>query len=163
MNEDCYFFWRGKLSQWAKSNFKVDNVEYCCAEQYMMHKKALLFGDCKTAENIMNTTNPKEHQDLGRIVKNFDQAVWDNHKEKIVYEGNYAKFKQNKDFLKLLYETGDKLLVEASPIDKVWGIGLIESDAMKTPKHKWKGQNLLGNILTKLKNDLKYENEAKNA
>jgi ribA/ribD-fused uncharacterized protein len=155
MNEDCYFFWRGKLSQWAKSKFTVGGVTYSCAEQYMMHQKAMMFNDLETAEKILECDSPKEQQALGRIVKNYDQALWDERKEDIVYSGNIAKFSQNSDLLKLLNDTGDKLLVEASPIDKIWGIGLDEDDAAKTPKEKWRGQNLLGKCLTKVRNDLK--------
>jgi ribA/ribD-fused uncharacterized protein len=147
-----YFFWKGPLSQWKVSYFDdSDGVHYCCAEQYMMYKKALLFNDTETAQAIMNTSVPKEHQELGRQVKNFKQGVWDQHARDIVYDGNMLKFTQNPKLLKLLLATEDKILVEASPIDCIWGIGLNEGDAIHTHESEWLGKNWLGDVLTRVK------------
>lgn len=151
-SQKYYFFWKGPLSQWKVSFFTDDdNVHYCCAEQYMMYKKALLFNDLETANAIMNTSSPKEHQELGRKVKNFNQEIWDQNARNIVYTGNILKFKQNPSLLKLLLATQDKILVEASPFDTIWGIGLNVDDALVTDDSKWKGKNWLGETLTRVK------------
>ena len=154
-SEKYHLFWRGPFSQWLPSNFTVNGVKYTYAEQYMMHQKALLFGDKETAKKIMDAKDPHTQKHLGREVKNFNNEKWINNRERIVYEGNYAKFTQNKDLYDILMQTGDKTLVEASPVDKVWGIGLAEDDPNSQDETKWKGLNLLGKVLTKLKEDLK--------
>jgi ribA/ribD-fused uncharacterized protein len=103
----------------------------------------------------MKSKNPKNMKAFGRLVKNFDENLWNSVAQDIVYAGNYAKFSQNPKLLKALLDTGDRLLVEASPYDKIWGIGLSELDARKTSPENWKGLNLLGKILTKVRDDLK--------
>ena len=157
-SQKYFFFWRGPLSQWKVSFFTEDNIQFCCAEQYMMYKKALLFDDLEIAKAIMNTSSPKEHQALGRQVKNFNLDIWNKHARDIVYQGNLLKFKQNPKLLSELLATGDKILVEASPIDRIWGIGLDEEQAMKTPETEWKGSNWLGETLTKVKQHFQKEN-----
>lgn len=159
MNNDqkYYFFWKGPLSQWKVSFFKEDGITYNCAEQYMMYKKALLFNDEETAKAIMNTPVPKEHQELGRQVKNFNQEVWNEHARDIVYQANILKFSQSPLLLKQLLATGDKILVEASPFDAIWGIGLDEDQAVRTPDTEWKGSNWLGETLTKVKQHFQQE------
>lgn len=145
------FFWKSKLAQWNMQSFvDVNDIEYCCAEQYMMAEKARLFGDSETCQKIMSSKNPKDIQNFGRLVKNFNQGVWDAHKQIIVYQCNILKFSQNQDLLDLLLSTAGKTLVEASPIDRIWGIGLSEDepdDILNNPEN-WKGQNLLGYTLT---------------
>lgn len=149
MTYDKYvFFWDGVFSQWYPSDFIIDGQKYCTAEQYMMFKKAELFGDTTIAEKIMETELPNEQKALGRKVKNFDPVVWTKHDEKIVYDGSYAKFTQNADLLSELLKTDGSLLVEASPYDKIWGIGMGAVEAARTPPEQWKGLNKLGKILT---------------
>lgn len=150
-SQKYHFFWRGPLSQWRVSHFKEDDIMYCCAEQYMMYKKALLFKDTETANAILETSAPKEHQLLGRQVKNFNQDIWNQHAKDIVYQGNLLKFTQNPKLLDELLATGDKILVEASPIDRIWGIGLDEDAALTTPDVEWEGLNWLGEVLTRVK------------
>lgn len=154
-----YFFWKGPLSQWKTSFFTENDIQYCCAEQYMMHKKALLFDDEETANAIMNTSIPSEHQDLGRQVKNFKQSIWDEHAREIVYTGNMLKFKQNPRLLEILLATGDKILVEASPYDCIWGIGLDQEAANRLPASEWLGKNWLGEVLNQVKKDLSQQLE----
>lgn len=113
-----------------------------------MYNKALLFNDLKTAKKILYTTNPSKIKALGREVENFDEKEWDQHKYNIVYQGNKYKFTQNPKLLEILLKTGTKTLVEASPYDKVWGIGLSENDPKARNRESWRGQNLLGEILT---------------
>jgi ribA/ribD-fused uncharacterized protein len=137
--------------------FIVDGIQFNCAEMFMMYRKALLFNDLDTAKKILQEYHPREHQRLGRLVKNYDQAIWDANKYQIVYEGNYNKFKQNKEDLKWLLDTGDTLLVESSPVDCVWGVGLDMKDPLIQDEKNWRGQNLLGKVLTEVRDTLRKE------
>lgn len=163
MNKEKFtLFWSGPFSQWHNCEF-VDNKfltgdlkdsKFNCAEQYMMLGKALKFFDYETAQRIMRSTSPKEQKKLGRQVKNFDPVKWDEVARDIVYMGNYLKFTQNKDLLKLLLDTKGTTLVEASPFDTIWGIGLAEDNPLAQDRSTWKGTNWLGEVLTKLREDL---------
>lgn len=148
------FFWRGPFSQWQRSIFFVDNIKYSYAEQYMMAKKASLFNDNESLDMIMKAKTPKEQKVLGRNVKNFNPELWDLHCRKIVYDGNFAKFSQNNDLKKELHKTIGTLLVEASPVDKVWGIGLSEDNPDCKDPSKWQGTNYLGEVLTAVRRDI---------
>lgn len=149
------FFWNGIYSQWYPSNFEVDGYKYNTAEKYMMHQKALFFGDEEIAQKIMLADRPDEQKALGRQVKSFDFDRWSKACLIIVYKGNYAKFTQNEDLKKQLLETGDKILVEASPYDQIWGIGMGENEeGIEDPKN-WKGQNLLGWAIMMVRQQLK--------
>lgn len=154
MNEQYEFFWSGPFSQWYPSMFMIDDKTFSCAEQYMMYNKAILFNDTATAKKIMNTINPKEQKKLGRQVKDFDVKVWNNVAKDVVYQGNRAKFLQNSKLYAILMDTGMRLLVEASPYDAVWGIGLSAVAARVTPADEWPGTNWLGEVLTKVRDDL---------
>jgi ribA/ribD-fused uncharacterized protein len=121
----------------------------------MMHQKALLFGDTEIAELIMKESNPREQKKYGRMIKNFDKSVWDKNCLAIVYEGNLAKFTQNSDLMSSMLSTGDRIFVEASPLDNIWGIGLEENaEGIEDPSY-WLGLNLLGQALTLVKNKIK--------
>ena len=135
---------KGCLSQFWPCKFKSNNIEYNCAEQYMMSEKAKLFKDEQTYQLILKETIQGKIKKLGRQVKNFNKEVWDKNKENIVINGNILKFSQNEKLKKFLIETGDKILVEASKNDSIWGIGLEESNPDVKYPSKWKGQNLLG-------------------
>ena len=126
-----------------------------------MYGKAKLFDDNKIADKIMASKNVREQKSLGREVKNFDLEIWTENAIDIVYKGNKAKFEQNKDYLELLLSTKGKTLVEASPTDKVWGIGLTADDTDANNILKWKGTNWLGIVLTELRQEL-LENNYKN-
>lgn len=121
MKNDFVFFWGGTFSQWYPSKFTINNIEYNCAEQYMMAKKALLFRDKESYNKIMNSKDPSYQKQIGRKVKNFDVDKWNSKCREYVYEANYAKFTQNPKMLEELLSTGDKEIVEASPEDKIWG------------------------------------------
>lgn len=120
----------------------------------MMAQKAKLFKDQNTLKCIMHETDPKKIKKLGRDVKNFDEKIWNKNKYNIVYKGNYAKFSQNIYLKKYLLSTKDKTIVEASPYDKVWGIGFSEKNVNINDQTEW-GENLLGKILMKVREELK--------
>ncbi len=148
------FFWGGPFSQWKPSEFEVDNVQYSCAEQYMMASKARLFRDSATLGKIMKASTPKEQKMLGRIVTNFNPKLWDEKCREIVYTGNVAKFSQNLELSIALRNTIGTLLVEASPYDKVWGIGIGPDDPKRLDPKNWNGSNYLGEVLTVVRKNL---------
>jgi len=153
--EEFIFFWKNSpFSQFYRCSFTINNQEYNCAEQYMMYQKAILFNDKDTANKIIKTINPNEIKKLGREVKNFDEQKWINNRESIVVQGNIAKFTQNSKLLDQLFKTNGKTLVEASPYDKIWGIGLSSDNPKAQDRTKWLGMNLLGKILTEIRDEL---------
>lgn len=149
-----FFTEASPFSQWYRCSFTASELTFHCAEQYMMHGKALLFDDAEVAAQIMAADHPREHKALGRKVKGFDDATWKRERETIVKAGNRAKFTQNPALLALLLETAGTTLVEASPYDKIWGIGLAATDPRAQDPKTWKGRNLLGKILTELRDEL---------
>jgi hypothetical protein len=160
--EKFVFFWGGIFSQWTFSDFTIDGVEYNSCEQYMMAKKALMFNDKAIHDKIMVTDYPKEQKALGRKVKNFDADKWNAECKQIVYDANYAKFTQNKGMLEFLMDTEGATLVEASPYDKIWGIGLAASDPRVNSRDTWLGTNWLGEAITKVRDDLCLEEKKLN-
>lgn len=150
------FFWRQEspFSQWHRSGFVVGGTRFTCAEQYMMHGKAVLFGDEEMAARILEAKTPKEHKALGRQVRGFDGARWERERERIVHEGNLAKFTQNPALLEALLATAGTELVEASPLDRIWGVGLSAEDPRIQDPAAWRGLNLLGKVLTRLREEL---------
>lgn len=150
------FFWSydSPFSQWHKKSFHLNNVEYSSAEQFMMAKKAELFGDAEIKNQILSTNNVRKQKQLGRQVSNFDEEIWNNSKMKIVYIANNMKFSQNEELKKRLLETKGRYIVEASPVDAIWGIGIAPDDPRRFNRAKWRGQNLLGKILTQLREDI---------
>jgi hypothetical protein len=157
-NPDNYiFFWGGFLSNFYPASFTVDNIAYNCSEQYFMKKKQETFDSSNDylATNILKETNPKYIKNYGRKVKNFDEKKWSEVRYDIMKKGVYEKFSQNKQLKDLLLNTNDKTLVEASPFDKIWGIGLNEDNAKVTHPCKWTGLNLLGKILMEVRSELK--------
>jgi ribA/ribD-fused uncharacterized protein len=145
------FFWGGTYSQWCPSPFTIDGVEYNCTEQYMMAKKALLFKDNDAFLKIMSTRHPNEQKAHGRKVKGFDKDKWEAICHDVVYEANLAKFTQNPEMKAELIASGDREIVEASPEDKIWGIGMHETHPDILDKSKWKGTNWLGIAIMKVR------------
>ncbi|MDY3766242.1 MAG: NADAR family protein [Lachnospiraceae bacterium] len=143
------------LSQWYACDFEVDGQKYHTTEQFMMAQKALLFGDRDTYEMIMAADNPKDYKALGRLVKNFVSEIWDKNKLEIVVRGNIAKFSQNEALREFLLETGEKVLVEASPYDGIWGVNLGMDDPKIQNPNNWKGENLLGCALMEARDILR--------
>lgn len=148
-------FWAGPFSQWHPAPMKVDGKFYPTAEHYMMAEKARLFNDQEAEKEIMKASGPREAKAWGRKVKNFDQNKWMNKCYDIVYAGSMAKYTQHEHLKSKLLSTGDNILVEASPKDPIWGIGLSEEHPNARNPHKWPGQNLLGFVLTNVREDLK--------
>ncbi len=158
-------FWKkdepdGWACNWFESPFKVGGVSYTCSEMYMMHQKALLMGDHDIAEAILAEDNPARQKKLGQRVKPWDEEKWLANRCRIMYEGCMAKFQQNKELGALLLATGDKVLVEASPLDKIWGVGLKASDPNARRPAAWQGLNLLGGVLMKVRSDMREASAA---
>ena len=125
---DFLFFWghtvkdeitKACFSQWFPCKFVDNGVVYKTAEHYMMAAKARLFDDNEILELILEAHSPNEAKSLGRKVKNFNSEIWDYHKYQIVIQANQLKFSQNQDFKEFLLSTEDKVIVEASPYDKI--------------------------------------------
>lgn len=147
-------FIKGVFSQWHRTPFRIEGINFVTAEQWMMYCKAILFADKDAAKQIVGTEDPAVQKRLGQTVTGFDQEKWDYWKIDIVYRGNLAKFAQNDGALRQLRNTSQTLLVEANPRDWVWGNGLaIDNPAGHSPAI-WRGQNLLGLILTKVREEL---------
>lgn len=120
----------------------------------MMYCKARLFGDEERSRRILLARIPREQKELGRQVKGFEQSKWELHCKDIVYEGNKEKFIQNEELLQQLLDTQGTTLVEASPTDRIWGVGLTEDDPAIRSRSTWRGSNWLGEVLTTLREDL---------
>jgi ribA/ribD-fused uncharacterized protein len=135
---------RGCLSQWWEGSFSENGIVYPSAEHYMMAGKARLFGDERTEARILAAGHPKEATGLGRQVKAFDEAAWVAQRFELVARGNVAKFGQDPALRAYLLGTGRRILVEASPLDRLWGIGLRAEDQRARRPSQWLGLNLLG-------------------
>ncbi|MFF8096656.1 NADAR family protein [Streptomyces sp. NPDC016675] len=132
------------LSQWWPSPFTVAGVAYATAEHWMMAGKARLFEDAEAERRAVAAGHPAEAKKAGRLVRGFDQAVWERERLRIVVEGSVHKFASDPALGAFLLGTGDRVLVEASPVDRVWGIGLAADDEAATDPERWRGANLLG-------------------
>ncbi|MFJ6072899.1 NADAR family protein [Streptomyces sp. NPDC093065] len=132
------------LSQWWPSPFTVAGVEYATAEHWMMAGKARLFGDAEAERRVLAAAHPAEAKKAGRLVRGFDEAVWERERFRIVVEGSVHKFAADPALRAFLLATGDRVLVEASPVDRVWGIGLAADDEAARDPERWRGPNLLG-------------------
>ena len=145
------------LANWFFSDFTKDGVQYSSMEQYMMHRKALTFGDREPAEKVLATHDFGEIKALGRQVKNYDNRIWNGIRQIVVYEGLLEKFRQNPDLKQRLLATGDAMIVECAFQDKIWAIGLTLQDKNRLIPEKWRGQNLLGFALMQAREKLSRE------
>jgi hypothetical protein len=132
----------------------INNIEYNCCEQYMMAEKARTFGDAEALEAIMKSSDPKYQKAVGRGVKNFNPHIWEKVAMDVVLRANIAKF-SDPELKKFLFSFGNEEIVEASPYDKIWGIGMGENDPDVLDKSKWKGTNLLGEAIMQAREVLK--------
>jgi len=163
---DFLFFWghtpkanqspvgRECLSQWYPAAFVVDATTFPTAEHFMMHRKALLFHDGEIAAQILKARQPAEAKTLGRKVRGFDEATWKRERFEIVVAANLAKFSQNPALREFLLQTKRRVLVEASPRDTIWGIGMAESNPAARDPARWRGLNLLGFALMRARSEL---------
>ncbi len=143
------------FSQWWESSFVIDAIEYKTAEHYMMAEKARLFNNPMILKKIIECKSPAAAKKLGIQVEGFNQEIWESKRFEIVKKANYHKFLQNKSLATFLLKTNKRVLVEASPVDPIWGIGLAEDhDNASNPK-KWRGLNLLGFALMEVRDELK--------
>ncbi|AZA47881.1 NADAR family protein [Chryseobacterium carnipullorum] len=161
---DFLFFWghtvkdqitKSCFSQWFPIQFEENGILYKTAEHYMMAGKAKLFNDQEILEKIVKAETPDQAKSLGRKVKNFDPKLWDEHKYEIVKNANLLKFSQNSKFKDFLLSTDNKILVEASPYDRIWGIGMLETDSRAKNPANWDGENLLGFALMEVRDQIR--------
>ncbi|MFC8127972.1 NADAR family protein [Streptomyces sp. NPDC057302] len=143
------------LSQWWLSPFTVDGVEYGTAEHWMMAAKARLFADPEAETAALTARTPAEAKKAGRLVRGFDGAIWERERFAIVVEGSVHKFASTQSLRSFLVGTGSRVLVEASPMDRVWGIGLAADDERAQDPQKWRGPNLLGFALMEARERLR--------
>ncbi|MCW1096758.1 NADAR family protein [Streptomyces sp. RS2] len=134
----------GCLSQWWPSPFTADGVQYATAEHWMMAGKARLFADAEAERRVLAAAHPAGAKKAGRLVRGFDEAVWERERFRIVVEGSVHKFASDPALRAFLLGTGGRVLVEASPVDRVWGIGLAADDEAAEDPERWRGPNLLG-------------------
>ncbi|MBD8088456.1 NADAR family protein [Pseudomonas fluorescens] len=149
--EKFTLFWGGPFSNWFKRDFKVKGITFNCGEQYMMYSKAMLFNDLHTAQLIMKTPNPKRQKELGRLVKGYDDEVWKARAPSILAPGLFQKFIQHQDLTDIILQSLGTRLVEASPSDRLWGVGLHEDDPRAWDESTWLGLNGLGKVLDRVR------------
>lgn len=142
------------FSQWFHAPFVIDGTSYPTAEHWMMAEKARLFSDAAVLAGILSAKHPKQAKAFGREVAGFDEEIWVRERWRIVVDGNVAKFGQNPALRDFLLGTGKRILVEASPPDRVWGIGLAADDERAERPDEWRGLNLLGFALMEARDRL---------
>ncbi|MCF6350420.1 MAG: NADAR family protein [Flavobacteriaceae bacterium] len=142
------------FSQWWEIDFTIEEITYKSAEHFMMAEKARLFNDQSILDKIIKCKSPEAAKKLGRQVKNFNLEIWNNKRLEIVKKANYHKFNQNSKLKTFLLQTKKRILVEASPVDKIWGIGMAEDNESAQNPKKWKGLNLLGFALMEVRDEL---------
>jgi ribA/ribD-fused uncharacterized protein len=157
MSDDLILFYaaskeHGYFSNFASYPITIDGQTFFCNEQYIMWSKARLFKDVESAQKILKSKSPLDIKKLGRAVKHFDQETWDRNVNKIADDCNLAKFTQHETLKNLLLDTGSSLIAEASPFDTIWGIGVDEE--MGKDIQKWRGLNILGNSLMRIRKHL---------
>lgn len=150
-------FWGGPLSNFEEVHFSLEEHEFSSSEQYFMWKKAKTFGDEEIAEKILKAKTPKEAKKLGREVRGYDEGTWNKIRTEVMEDACYAKFFSSPSLKKLLLSFPGKTFVEASPYDKIWGIGMREDDPNADNEKKWLGQNLLGQVLGRVRDRIKKE------
>ena len=148
---------KGSLSQWRPCSFTVDGVEYASAEHWMMAGKARLFGDVEALGQVLSARTPAEAKDFGRLVRGFDKTAWDDACFELVVTGNVHKFGQDPALRGFLLGTANRVLVEASPRDQIWGIGLGAGNERAADPRQWRGRNLLGFALMEARERLSPE------
>lgn len=161
ITEKYVFFWGDEdiYSNFYPAKFSHHGVNFNCSEQCFMYCKAKFFKDDKTAQKILNEKIPLKQKHLGRDVTPFDKQVWDEKCMRYMFIACTLKFSLNPELKRQLLETGDRIIVEASPYDTIWGIGLGEDDLRVLDPTKWRGKNLLGQVLMSVRERLRKELE----
>ena len=139
------------FSQWYEAPFVINDERYATAEHFMMAEKAALFEDADARARILQASSPGAVKALGRGIRNFDESVWVANRFQIVVRANVAKFDQHPELGEFLRQTGSRVLVEASPVDRIWGIGLAQGDERASDPNRWNGLNLLGFALMQVR------------
>lgn len=152
-----YFWGDPTLSNWGPAEFEYKGYQFYNSEQAFMWEKADFFGDQEIANLILQTRNPREAKDLGRKVKGYNDGEWSKVRYKKMLEVCLAKFSQNNELKQTLLSTGDKIIVEGSPYDRIWGVGWHWTDPEILYEVNWRGKNLLGKVLMEVRNTLKKE------
>lgn len=156
MNNFAFFYSSlHPFSNWYMCPFVHHGHEFNCGEQYMMYKKAMMFKDYDVAEMIMQQGHPRKQKFLGREVRGFVRGVWNERCKPIMVEGLTSKSMQDTYCLTTLLDTGDSIIVEASPTDKIWGIGMSEDDPRATNPTLWLGTNWLGEVLMQVRDGIR--------
>jgi ribA/ribD-fused uncharacterized protein len=155
ITDQFVLFYGGVFSQWYRSDILIDGVIYNCAEQYMMAMKAKCFNDADAHRKIMILKDPQQQKAMGRQIQNFDADKWNAIAKDVVYKANLAKF--SGELRHHLMDTGEREIVEASPYDKIWGIGLGENDPRALDKSQWQGTNWLGECLMQVRETFQNE------
>lgn len=145
----------GYLSNWYSSPFDLDGIHFTSAEQYIMYKKCVLFGDQISADAILATDDTSVQQKIGRKAKGYNEDVWAGMRQLIAVRGLLAKFSQNEDLKQKLLETGDAWLVECAHSDTIWACGIRLNEDERFDTSKWRGQNLLGFALMEARSILR--------
>lgn len=148
------------FSQWFEARVTIDEVVYPTNEHWMMAEKARLFGDDDALKSILASVSPNEAKSFGRKVRGFEPSTWDAAKRSIVTVGNLAKFTQHRRLRAFLLDTGDAVLVEASPLDQIWGIGLAHDAPAAADPTQWLGENLLGFAVMDVRDELREHGQA---
>lgn len=143
------------FSQWFPAPFSEGAHRFATAEHYMMFHKAKLFGDEEAATKVLEARSPAAAKAIGRTVRGFNEVVWTAERFGIVVAGGRAKFRSSPVLGDYLMQTGDRVLVEASPTDRVWGIGLTADDPLAQDPSRWRGLNLLGFALMQVREELR--------
>lgn len=151
------YFWGGVLSNFYTCEISYAGHRFHSSEQLFMWMKASLFNDEEAKEEILDAPNPAQAKKIGRQVKGFDDAKWEAYRCHFMTCALVEKFKQNPGLKNFLFKYRDKIFVEASPYDKIWGVGLIKEDDRILDESKWEGQNLLGICLKRAVKDLNFE------
>jgi len=142
------------LSQWWPASFSVDGIAYPTAEHWMMAAKARLFGGDQALAAVLAAASPKDAKAVGRAVRGYREQDWAAARFGLVVAGSLAKFRQNPDLADFLRSTGRSVLVEASPRDLIWGIGMGAGNPDASRPSRWRGSNLLGFALMNARDQL---------
>ncbi|MEM8888808.1 MAG: NADAR family protein [Bacteroidota bacterium] len=142
---------------WPEHPFEEDGISYVSAEHYMMAGKARLFKDDEILQKILEVKSPAETKKLGRQVRNFKGEIWDQHSQEIVVQANYLKFSQHPELRDFLLNTKERIIVEASPRDRIWGIGMGKDNPAAAHPAQWRGKNYLGFCLMEVRDKLRNE------